>query len=318
MWIGRGMMALLVAIGLSACRGTDPDTLSIVERIPLPGTFASLHIADDGALWLGNSDGIVRTDPTGVVSGRFPFSSGSAPDRIATTASGLYFRSGSAFHLIDPGTDSLLIHRDDMPGDAVAMDPRGRYLFRTGGAGAILAHDAPSLDPIWGWGAIGAEGTAIAVSPQGDRVYEAITDNDDTGELLVRDLQTGRVLERLDLPHPVRILLAAEDGSLVGIGWRADGSGGTLFRLAWIGGEIGTVWSRSTGDLGISPPMRLRLSGRGDRLAVLAMNDEAGLHVLDMETGRTVDRLGGRADDVAFDPADRIYLLDSSVVLRVE
>jgi hypothetical protein len=316
--LGSGVVLLLGAVVVGGCRTDDPDSLAVAERVPLPGSFTSLHIDIGGSAWLGGQSVLVRADLAGRESGRFPID-GSDPPRIAASLlDHLYFRAGPSVLLVDGAAGSLLGQASEMPGEAVAVDWRGRFVFRTGAAGAVLAHDARSLEPLWGWGAIGADGTALGVSPEGDRVYEAVASEDDSAELLIRDLQTGRILRRFPLADPIRRLIVADARTLYGVGWNGDGSGGALVRLSWKEGHLVNVWRRALGDLHLAGPVLFVLSPRGDRLAILAPDNETGLHVVDVETGRTVDRLRIQARDVAFDPEGRIFLLTPSELLRLE
>jgi hypothetical protein len=311
--LGRGVASLLIVLVVGGCRRPDPDTLRVADRVPLPTSFASVLVLPDGSIWLGRPGELVRTDSVGSSRSQVVVPETAIPYAVAHLRDRAYFRAGPSIIVLDATGDSLLLLRGEMPGDPVAVDPRDRFVFRTGAAGAVMAHGTESLDPVWGWGAIGAAATALTVSPEGDRVYLAVAEEEGEGaELLVRDLQTGRILRRLELPGPAQILLAGPANTLYAASWREDDGGGDVLRLDWEGGSPQISWRRSFDDFGPAAPARLRLSNAGDRLAVLTTRNEDGLHVLDVETGRTVDRLRGVALDVAFDAGDRIVLLTGS------
>jgi len=136
-------------------------------------------------------------------------------------------------------------------------------------------------------------------------------------ELLGRDAQTGRTLRRMNLPHAPRALFTGPDGSVYALGWDDEGEGSVL-GLRWNGGELEVAWRRSLGDLELRPPLRADLSPSGRLLAILSVRDEAGLQIIDVEAGETVDRLRTLALDLAFDGLDRIFLLAAGEIRRLE
>jgi hypothetical protein len=316
-WLRSGLV--LFAPVLSGCPAPVADTLAVVETLALPGnSFATLHVHAPDAFWIGAPGELVRLDRGGGELARIPVEAG-LPEFVGAAENLVFFRTPTSLLAVDAGAGALLAERPEPPIDAAVLDVRGRYLFRTSGAGAVLGHEPSTLQPLWGWGAVGAPATALGLSPEGDRVYEAI-DTREAGrppELLIRDLQTGRILRRLELVDPIRALAWDQYGRLFALTWGGS-LGGDVLAMGWERGEPRTLWRRSLDDFGIDGPARLRLSPSGRLLGILGLESEAGLHVLDVETGETLETLRGAAFDLAFGPADEIYLLQSSELWRVE
>jgi hypothetical protein len=314
------VLVVMLAAGTTAgCRLADRDTLAVVERVPIPGAFNTLHIDAAGEVWLGATAELLRLPLAGGSAAAFPIGDAGTPEILGRNTDLVYAWSDGVVAVVDAAGDSVLVERGEMPADAAALDVHGRFLLRTTEAGSVISHHPTTLEAIWGWAAVGAPGTSLALSPEGDRLYQAIGGHGagSASELLVRDLQTGRILRRVGLVDPIRELAAAPDGSLLAV-VGDDGHGGVL-RLAWRGGRLETDWRRTFADLRIrSGPVRLRVAPGGDRLAVLVPADDNGLHVLDVETGHTIGRLRGDHRDLSFDALGRIFLLHPGELRRVE
>jgi hypothetical protein len=315
--IGAGAVALATVI--TGCPRPDLDTLAIVDRITLPpGAFTSVHIDLPDAIWLAGAGEIVRMDAAGQEVARISVPEDATAEVIGAHDDRLYFQTPRAILLVDAAESRVVAERQQMAAEAFVADLRGRFVLGTSGAGAVIGHHPESLEPTWGWGAVGAAGAALALSPEGDRVYQAISPADGgEPELLVRDVQTGRIVRRRELADPPVAVVAG--GSLTVFVLEADGEGGGgVEALRWRGGELETLWRRSLGDLGIRGSARIRISPDRSRLAVLGLQNDEGLHVLDGETGDKVGRLRGDPLDVRFGPAGEIFLLYRGELTRVE
>lgn len=313
----------LLFLGLGGCRSYFADTLEVVQRIPLPDSTATILLMDSGErFWVGAPGRITGVDSTGSIVAEVVLPTTSPLDWVAASPARLYFLAGRALGnaaLPDRGSSSVVgpqIVSLEVPADAVALDPRDRYVFRTAEYGSLIAHDADTMQPLWGWGAVGGPATAITSTPGGERVYMGIA-RENGAELLGRDAQTGRTLRRMNLPHAPRALFTGPDGSVYALGWDDEGEGSVL-GLRWNGGELEVAWRRSLGDLELRPPLRADLSPSGRLLAILSVRDEAGLQIIDVEAGETVDRLRTLALDLAFDGLDRIFLLAAGEIRRLE
>lgn len=318
----RGVAAALtssVTLLLVGCGSPGRDTLVMADGFDLPGPSAStLHIDSAGRFWVGRSGEIVRIDTDGSRRVHYPTREIDASEYLGAAGSQLYFRTSGSLLSIDLAADSGVLRR---PGhaEAAAVDPRGHVVLRTEDAGTVVAHEANGLDPVWGWGAVGAASRALAISPQGDRVYQALAEGESSGSatLLVRDLFTGRILRSIELAEPLQAIVLDSDGDLYAAGW-AEGGEGAITKIGWEDGELRSSWRRPFRDLGVDPPVRIAYSPASRTLAVLAVNEEAGLHVLNGETGQTMDRIRGSTRDVAFDPGGSIYLLFPDAIRRLE
>jgi hypothetical protein len=193
-----------------------------------------------------------------------------------------------------------------------------RARHRATGGGAVLAYDATSLEPRWGWAALGAPATAAAGSLLGDRFYLALADTAGAagGEVLIRDLQTGRVLSRAFFPVPLVGLLPDPGGGLVAL-LREEG-GGAVMGLRHAQGDLPIRWRHTLAELGLEAEPQLRGSARTPRIAVFGEGNENGLHVLDAETGRRLGRVREAVLDAGFGDDGALYLLDATSIRVVE
>jgi hypothetical protein len=180
--------------------------------------------------------------------------------------------------------------------------------------GAVLAHDAGSLETVWAWAALGAPTTALAVSPEGDRLYQALDDDDDEPQVLIRDLQTGRELGRLEMDFLLQELVAAEDGTLYGVG--RDGRRAVVVALRPGGGELEPLWRRSLALTEALP--RLRIAVSEGRVAVWGRGPREGLRVLDTAEGDILARTSTDPSDFSFGPGGEMWALYPGEVRRLE
>lgn len=320
----RWLAALLVSGLLVGCSRDIADTLTVRQRLPLPDSMSTrLDIDEHNRIWLSGPGQIVRLDSMIAAPARLRLRTPAAPTWLSGGEEHVYFQVASTLGMLDLGaaSDSTslpqpLLQPIEWPAEAVAVDPRGRFLYRTAEAGSLVAHDLDSLIPRWGWAAVGAEGTALSLSPGGDYLFEATTTVEEQPELLVRDVQTGRILRRIELSDPARTLFSTRDGSVYAVGGSRDG--GSVAAFGWRDGELERQWQRSFGDFDVESPVRAALSPSGRLLAILGIEQESGLYLLDTGDGRTIERLRGPALDIGFDRADRPFLLVRGELRRLE
>jgi hypothetical protein len=312
---------LALALGTAACRPAQPVTLEVAERIALPSpNVRSIDFVGPDGAWLGAPGELIRIDGAGREVARLAIGEGSTPMPVGEQGGWRWYQAGATVVALDPGGEGVAVERQGMGGVMVA-DVRGRLLFRASGAGALIAHDPQTLEPFWGWAAVGRGTTALAISPEGDRVYHAVDGEAEEGgpALLVRDFQTGRTLRRIPLLEPIATMLARRDGSLLTL---SNGGGpGMVLRMAWRAGSLDVDWRRTAADLGVADPVAIALSRDGNRLAVLSTENGTGLLVLDAETGATIDFFrdeSAGALAAGFDGEDRTYLLLPGELLRLE
>lgn len=310
---GAGPVLLVLLLLLGACDGLG-SRLVPVATLPLPdSTFTTIGFDPDGRLWVAAPNRILRYQTVDRPDLSIP-----VPDADGIEWVG--WREGAFFaaadRLVSVAGDRLSTSRGDV--DAVALDPFGRWIFRSEELGSVVIHELPDLLQISGWAAMGAPSNALGISPEGDRVYQSVGDSEyrDGPELLVRDLQTGRSLRRLGLPWELHGVATLDDGlHLVGVGWDEAGEGGYL-RVEWVGGSPDIQWTRSLGSAGLEPPVRMRFDAGSGTLGLLGINDEADLRLIDAETGQVVRRSSGRILDFAFGPSGSLYLLYPGAVTR--
>lgn len=313
-------LAIMVGGMLGAC-GSAPDTLRTVATLPLPAPdVTAVEVDSAGIFWLAAPGAILRLTPDSLTPQRLAVAASEPPEFVGRTDSIAVFRTSSSLIAASLSGETILAERAGTHSDVAVLDVRDRYLFTTSLSGEVIIYRPETLDPIWGWAAVGSLSEAVALSPQGDRVYQAVGPSEyrESPEILVRDLQTGRILRTVEMPEIVRALVAAPSGSLYGTMWNDELGAASAFALVWEAGELDVAWRRGFGDIGIQAPATLKLSPDGDSIGILGLNEEAGIHILDVNTGDTMDRLRIEALDFAFDPAGRLYLLVPGELRRLE
>ena len=270
---GRALWAIaaLLLTPLAGCGGSG-DSLRAVEALPLPDSaVAALLPAGDG-FWLASPSQIYRWSRDSTRAFPVPTALERTPEALGL-AGGVgepFFATPRA--LLRVRGDSLILFAAVDQATSAALDPRGRFVFRTTDMGTMVIHAAETLEPMLGWGAVGAPAEAIAISPEGDRVYQpaAATPYRQEPEILIRELQTGRILRRLETASTVRRLETDAAGSLYGVMWEDDGDG-DVFAARWEDGELVIAWRTSLGSLDLEPPIRLVVTRDGRRVALLGL-----------------------------------------------
>lgn len=296
---------------LVACRPEQPPALTEAEVRPIPRMdAATLALDDSGRVWLGER-------------GRMVVAVGTRADAVHRTPAGepprVIARFGTHVHLV-VGDSVLVVPRPDSLGirgnirrAVFAGDPRGHFLLQGAHSGAVLSHDAATLEPLWGWGAIAAATAGLALSPIGDRVYQAVEGEEDGPRLLVRDLQTGRTLSSHPLSGPLSSLVAGPGGRLYGV----EREGGRMAVVALAHGEDGVteVW-RHRVDAEEDATTLVALAG--SRVVLWGEGVRWGLLTLDAGTGEVLRRAREVPIDAAVDPAGGIWALYPGELRRLE
>lgn len=315
---GRWLVLVFLVL-LAACAEQPVEALLATGSTVLPDSAsATLLLQAADSLWLGAPGRVQRVDSAGVVHFETRLAAVGTPELLGMSGGRVYYRIDELLGSIDVSSGSK-VERADIPGDLFLLDPHGRFIYSSVGAGALVAYDADTLEPLWGWAELGGPGTALAIAPQGHRLYQAIG----TGgarrspEVHVRDVQGGRILRTIELTGEAHALRVSDHGDLYGVLGR-PGTGYELRAWRWEGGRLEPRWQRSLTQFGAEQPPRVEIAPSGRLLAVLAPEKEIGLHLLDVETGRSVKNGPGTAFDIEFDPADRVHLLQVGEIRRLE
>ena len=308
---------LLYSASLTAC-GEEGNTPDIARRISLSDSTASSLHALGPELWLAGPTRIVHLDSAGqqVAHLDFPGTPEAGAEILGDAAGMLFFRVGPALGALAPGRDSLRVGAPIGKTDALTLDPLGRFAYQSGGHGAITAHEAETLRPVWGWPALGGLSEGIALSPEGDRLYQAVAPKDGQRLLLVRDLQTGRILRQIEVEGEVRRMAMATDGGIYVVeSHRGDAD---VVRYTWAGGTLAEQWRTVLSGIEPASNTQLHTAPSGQLLAVLTPENEEGLHILDAETGVMLGQVAGPARDVAFRSTGEILLLVPGEIHQLE
>jgi hypothetical protein len=297
---------------LGACRPEAAPIIDVVERTPLPaGDYTTLHLDAGGGSWLGAPGRLTRVPSAGTLPADIPLPEVDGTPTFVGEAGGVtFFHSGTHLIAVEGTVPELRAGPVEIEPGRAALDVRGRYLYRTSGAGSIIAHDPVTLEPVWGWGAVGAPAPALALSPEGDLLYLAVVDPEGArpAEILVRDVQTGRILSRVEVVEPIKALVADGRGDLYALAVAPD-RGGMVIALRYRRGELETRWRHRTPDVDAEAAAALILAPSGRRLAVLAAGEHPFLEIVDAQSGLALGRYGQPVLDAAFGPADELWVL---------
>ena len=313
LWRTIASIALLLLI--TACGSEDTLipilSIEIVDESPVDSTRT-----DDGVLWLSSPGQAISFDPSTESARRLTIPGGGDPAVIGRAGDSLLLLVDRRVVATSPDSVGLFTLSEGV--DAAVIDTEGGFLLESIAHGEIVARQVDDLLPVWGWGGVGAASSALALSPEGDRLYQASVGSAIRGYVLrVRDLLSGRTLQEVVLDWPIRVLRRTGQGDLIGAGWDEDGDAAFLTRLAWRAGELTVEWHRLMEPEGVGGPARLAISRDGRRIA-LAGNDETGLTLFDGETGSTIAIYSGAVRDAVFDDFGNLYLLTPAAVIQVE
>jgi hypothetical protein len=191
--------------------------LRSVQEVRLEGDSAvTLAVDGEGRWWLGQPGALLVRDSAGRIE-RISLPGSDAPRVVGWVDSRAYLRVGDAVVMVEEGADSVVAERPGFGRAPVLIDEQGEVLFQGAGSGAVLEHDAKSLEALAGWASLGQPTTALAESPEGDRLYQALGAGEEGDRLLVRDRQTGRILGEQPLEAPLMALAADRTGTLFGL-----------------------------------------------------------------------------------------------------
>lgn len=310
----KAAAATALALLTTAC-GPE-DTLLPIRSIDIADQTSFDSVVSHGAgLWLSGPGQVISFDPRDESAHRLVVPA-RAPTLLGRAGNTLLLLADRTVLAASPDSAGLFLLADDV--EAAVLDSAGGFLLESIAHGEIVARTIDDLRPAWGWSGGGVASSALALSPEGDRLYQAVTASGGRRPTLrVRDLLSGRTLRELELGGPVRILRATEQGDLIGVGWSDDGSALFITRLAWMAGDLVIDWHRAVASPADGPPPKLAISGDGRRIA-LTGNAETGLTLFDGETGSTIAIWSGTAQDAAFDDLGHLYLLTEAAVVQVE
>lgn len=309
----RRVLGALLLLPALACGPELGPALPVVDRFALPSdSLSTLFVDSLGRTWLGGPEGL-RVLEGGREVRRVPVEGEGAPRVLGAMGGRLLVRTGERVLALDPRGAEPRAERGEVRG-RVLRDVRGRFLLVASPSGEVRGLDPRSLEPLWVWPSLG-ETSAAALSPEGDRVYLAVSRDEGAAALLSRDLQTGRALRGEDLSADVEWLEAGPRGELFALVDARGGGEGSVVALAPGGAGLASLWRRSLRSLRLEGEVEARLAPGGTRLVLFAPGNDAGLRVLDAETGEPRGSVRGPVRDAAF-AADgaSLYLLTGSEV----
>lgn len=314
-----GLVAAALAALVAACEPVGagggelwgrehPPAPALVLRLELPRAVqapATLHVDSAGRLWIADRAGVDGLDTAGAPLLAEPPELAAA-QLLGFSAGRLYVRAGDELITLDEA-GRVRARRGGVGAGPMALDPRARHVYWATDAGAVFGLEPRLLRPLWAWPRLGRAVAALAVSPQGDRLYQALDPRPgEPPRLLVRDVQTGRVLQELPLPAPARALAAAPGGALYAL--LADGDAAQVLALRPGGAEgLQIAWQQAVPLAPAAAPPRLRASPHGERLALAAPGAE--LRLLEAADGTLAARVADAPLDADYAPDGTLYVL---------
>ena len=309
-WVAAAALTVLAAVG---CGGEEGRVLRVEAAVPLESDSAStLAIDPRGRWWLGVPGGVEVRDTAGRPS-RIRFGGTTAPRVLGWMGEQAYLRSGDLVGVAAGEGDSVLTVREGFGTSRLVLDARGRALYQGAGSGAVLEHDPATLEPLSGWPALAARTTALGASPEGDRLYQAVTSEEDGERLLIRDLQTGRVLAEVPLEGVLEAMAADDLGLLYGL--LREGRRVTVVALRPVADRLEPVWRRRLS--GRAGEGEVRLVESAGRIAVVVPPPAPRVRLLDARDGALLGRAGGEPLDFAFDSAGGLWGLYRGALRRL-
>ena len=290
----RLMAVLLPLAWVASCADDQPPLLaeSVVQSRP---DLVEATPPDPGRLVIVGDEGFEAVH-------ELP---GASLPRIAAGRGGrVALIAGDSLRLV-PAPDSGGA-RGEMARAVLVHDPPGRFLLQGASSGAVIAHDPETLEPVWAWGAIDATTTALALPPWGDRLYQAVQPDEGDARLLVRDVQTGRVLGSIGLEAVTVALAVDARGKLYAV--QRDGRDLQVMSLALVGDEADVLWrQRIDGESDSGAPLSLVVAG--GRMVLWGEGVRWGLVTLDPANGAVTGRARQSPLDAAVDPSGNIWAL---------
>ncbi len=300
--IGGRVYPLAISLLMGACGGWGDDLLT-VQHLPLSSPVeadATFYVESADRFLIGQAGQLLRVHDGGAPT-NFPTGGIATPRVIAVLEDGIIVHSGDRLLRLSPEGE-VESSRDDMEPSLLEMDPRGRWILQAARSGAVFGHSPATLIPRWGWASLGERTTGLAVAPEGGSLFQAVA-----GEILLRDLQTGRIVERMEVSAPFHQLVGAGGGRVYGVAG-SDGRA-TVFAIHMGGEESRIVWRRTLDDLGLGDGAQVRLSPSGAVLIVFGTGKESGLRMLNAETGDAEGSIMEGPLDAGFGSNGELFLL---------
>lgn len=306
-------MGACAAAVLAACAPAEEQLRT--ESLLVHGVVdpVSLHIDADGTPWIG-APGVVAAREAGGAVASLEMSDEGRPEFVAASDAVLYLRTGEVLTRVDPGGAVITARRPGFGGAAVLLDVRGRFVAQGAASGAVLGFSPDSLQPLWGWAARGAPTSALAMTAEGDVLWQALAPPGTRALLLERDVQTGRILDEHRVFGRILALASTPSGDVLTLG--ADGDRLLALRLRPRGASLTPVWRSTLRLEGDAAPV-VRYAPGPDRLAVFRPGSESGLRVVDAEAGRVIGLVEETPIDAVFSSDGGLYLLTPREVRRV-
>jgi len=320
------VLRLLLLIGLASLGGCErggtvstelwgaerPAAPVLVRSLTLPSALpagSTMNAGADGTLEIGRGGRVLAIDPeSGVLLWESDLETQSGARVLGRGGERLYVRAGAELITLDADGE-IRMRRDRLATAIVALDPFVRHVYTATETGAVIGLDPRLLRPRWAWPRLGRAATAMAVSPEGDRLYLALAPTAVGGEsqVLVRDVQNGRVLHESTLPGAVRDLRVAANGvvfAMVG-----TGAGAEIHALRPGPEGLTAHWRRSADEWGLGAGAQLRVDHDGHRLAAFAAGPGGGLRMLDAESGDPIGDAMPAPIDAGFGANGTLFVL---------
>lgn len=286
--------------------------LRVAQRIPVPDTAATtVAIDEEGRFWLGGRGRLWVQDSATRVK-EFTLPGAAVPRVLGWGGSTGYLRVDGALARVGLDADSAVAWRGGMGTDPLVLDVRKRAIFQGARSGAVIAHDPETLEPIWAWASLDMVTTAMALSPEGDRLYQALGGEGEPA-ILIRDLQTGRVLAREAFAAPLVQLVAAPGGLLYGLAEDDGRVAAVALRLRRR--ELEVLWRRA---LEVGEARDLQLAVQGGRVAVWGAAARSPLRLLSAVDGAPIGRSREPVRDAGFDGVGALWVLHPGELRRLE
>lgn len=290
------LLPALVAVAGGCRRPEATVEVGAGRTLPLPApvdSAASIAAAPGGRVWLAAGGRLALLD-TARAPAPAPVELGTADAAriLGSDTAAVYLRAGTRVLAVQPDSGRVRARRSGVGADGFAPDPRGRGAFVATRWGGVTGVAPGSLRPLWSWPERGSAGTALAVSPLGDRVYQAL--GGDEPRILVRDAQTGRILAETETAAAVRSLDAGPDGTLYAV--VGEGRRAALSALRPGPAGLAERWDVALRGLELGDSARVVVSPAGGRVALVSREGGGTLRVLDAATGRVVSGETGVLD----------------------
>lgn len=311
----RTILTAACAAAVMAACGEAGDRLR-TQPVLVHGLSApvSLHVDVDGRFWIGTVGAIAVPTGGGSERAMLEVPGDVASELVAASDGALYVRSGDLLARVNRSAPAVSAQRPGFGLAPVLLDVRDRFLLQGAASGAVLGFSPDSLRPVWGWAARGAPTTALAMTLEGDILWQALAPAGTRALLLERDVQTGRILDEHRVFGRILSLASTPSGDVLSLS--LDGDRILALRLRPRGDRLTPVW-RSTYRLeGEAEPV-VRYASAPDLLAVFRPGSESGLRVVDAEAGRVIGSVDETPLDAVFSPGGDLYVLTPREVRRV-